>query len=282
MAARVDLHLHTTASDGRLHPSELVRLVVSRGLRIIAITDHDSTEGLAPALKEATAHPELTVIPGVELSTDIPGSEVHILGYFVAYDSPRFQRALVGFRQAREIRARGMVQKLTDQGLPLEWERVKELAGDGAIGRPHIAQAMVEKGYIALPQDAFAKYIGRNGPAYVEREKLTPEEAVGFVLEHQGVPVLAHPAYVNVLQEVLPKLKQAGLMGMEVYYGDHTPETVKALRAQAALLGLLALGGSDYHALGTPGEIEPGQVGPPLEQARRLIGLARTEKPLPK
>ncbi|MBI4337425.1 MAG: PHP domain-containing protein [Chloroflexi bacterium] len=272
--AQVDLHLHTTASDGRLAPQELVRLVAQRGLKVVAITDHDSTAGLAEARAEAALHPGLTLVPGVELSTDIPSSEVHLLGYFVDEESQEFQQLLEHFRHGREVRARRMVEKLNELGIQIAWERVVELAGGGAIGRPHIAQAMVERGYVTYPQDAFARYIGRNGPAYVEREKLTPEEAVPLLIRHGGLPVLAHPIESGNGEPLLTALKQIGLVGVEVYYGHYTPEQVELLLGLANKLDLVPCGGSDYHALGTPGEVEPGMVGPPLEVAHRLLALA--------
>ena len=179
--AEVDLHLHTTCSDGRLTPTQLVELVAARGIVVAAITDHDSTEGLPEALKAASRFPQLTIIPGVELSTDIPGNEIHVLGYFIRYEDAAFQETLRSFRDGRVDRAREMVDKLAALGLPVDWERVCELA-QGAVGRPHIAQAMVEKGYISYPQEAFTHYIGRNGPAYAERDKMTPAEAVEYIL----------------------------------------------------------------------------------------------------
>ena len=155
----VDLHLHTTCSDGRLTPRELIELLASRGLKIVAITDHDTTEGIEPALEAARAFPRLTVIPGIELSTDIPGDEIHLLGYFIDYKDQEFQETLSRFREGREGRAREMVEKLNAMGVHVTWDRVEEIANGASIGRPHIAQAMVEKGYVSQPQDAFVNYI---------------------------------------------------------------------------------------------------------------------------
>ena len=271
--AEVDLHLHTTCSDGRLTPTQLVELVAARGIVVAAITDHDSTEGLPEALKAASRFPQLTIIPGVELSTDIPGNEIHVLGYFIRYEDAAFQETLRSFRDGRVDRAREMVDKLAALGLPVDWERVCELA-QGAVGRPHIAQAMVEKGYISYPQEAFTHYIGRNGPAYAERDKMTPAEAVEYILGVGGVPVLAHPHVVDNVESLLPELAEAGLSGLEVHYKEYTPAEVEAFGAMAARYGLLPCGGSDYHAFGTPGEEEPGTSGPPLETVDRLRALA--------
>ena len=272
--AVVDLHLHTTASDGRLSPTELINLVASKGLKVVAVTDHDSTEGLAEAYEAAAAFPQLTLIPGIELSTDVPGNEIHLLGYFLQYHDEGFQETLKKFRLGRVDRARGMVEKLCAMGMDIEWERVQQIAGDGAVGRPHIALAMIEKGYISLPKEAFDKYIGRNGPAYVEREKLTAEHSISLISGCGGVAVLAHPAYLPDLDNTVRELKGAGLVGMEVYYAEYTVEKIQELADVAAEHGLLPCGGSDYHAQGTPGEPVPGTMGPPMEVVERLKALA--------
>lgn len=277
--AIVDLHLHTTYSDGRLKPAQLVRLCADRGLEVIAVSDHDSTEGLDEVFETASELPGLTVIPAIELSTDIPGSEVHVLGYFVDRHDPELQSALTRFRDGRGHRAKRMVERLAELGVEVSWERVKELSGGGAIGRPHIAQAMVEAGHVRYPKDAFDQYLGRNGPAYAERAKLTPREAIAMLRANGAVPVMAHPTYsasksdrdeVAQLREILVELKDAGLAGMEVHYGDYTPDQVEYLAALARELDLIACGGSDYHASGNPGEPEPGSVGPPLETVEAL------------
>ena len=269
----VDLHLHTTHSDGRLTPTQLVELVAAKGIRVAAVTDHDSTEGIPEAIEAASRFPQLTIIPGIELSTDIPGNEVHMLGYFIRYEDASFQEMLRSFRDGRVDRAREMVDKLAALGLPVEWDRVCELA-QGAVGRPHIAQAMIEKGYISHPQEAFAHYIGRNGPAYAERAKMTPAEAVEYIRAVGGVAVLAHPHVVDNVESLLPELTEAGLAGMEVYYKEYTPAEEEMFGAMAARHGLLSCGGSDYHAMGTPGEEEPGVSGPPLAVVDRLRALA--------
>lgn len=278
----VDLHLHTTFSDGRLSPTELVRLCAERGLKVISISDHDSTEGIAEALETARAFPDLTVVPGIELSTNIPGSEVHVLGYFVDYENAGFQRLLAEFRDGREERAERMVEKLETLGVNVSWERVVELSDGGAIGRPHIARAMVEAGIVEYPRDAFDRYIGRNGPAYVERLKLTPEDAIKILVENGALPVIAHPTYtatksdrdeVAELEELLARLKAVGLVGVEVYYGDYSTDVVARLASLASEIGLIPCGGSDYHASGNPDEPEPGTVGPPMRTIEALRAL---------
>lgn len=275
MGALIDLHLHTTASDGRLSPTELIQLVADQGLRQVSISDHDSTEGLEEAFLAAQQFTDLRVIPGIELSTDVPGDEIHMLGYFIQYEDEEFQQVLSRFRRGRVDRAREMVEKLAALGLPLEWERVQAIAGDGSVGRPHIALAMVEAGYCKEPKDAFPEYLGRNGLAYVERVKLTPEEAVKILLKVGGVPVLAHPAYLSDLESRLPELKTAGLVGMEVYYSKFDPDTIKHLQDLANQYDLIPSGGSDYHGLGNAGEPLPGSMGPPPSTVERLEEAAQ-------
>ena len=160
MDAIVDLHLHTLASDGRLSPTELINLVANRGLKVVAISDHDTTEGLAEAYQAAAAFPDLKIIPAIELSTDIPDDEIHMLGYFLQYEDEEFQGILRRFRAGRVERGRSMVEKLATLGKPVEWERVQEIAGDGSVGRPHIALAMVERGYFKEPKEAFLRLPG--------------------------------------------------------------------------------------------------------------------------
>ncbi len=272
--AIVDLHLHTTASDGRLTPGELIALVARKGLQVVSVTDHDSTEGLGEALEAAKAFPHLTVIPGIELSTDIPGDEIHVLAYFVRHNDEELMATLRKFRQGRLERGKGMVEKLRALGMDIEWQRVQEIAGDGSVGRPHVALALMEKGYVSQTNEAFEKYLGRNGPAYVEREKLTPLEAVEAISSWGGVAVLAHPAQLPDLDDKLEELRSAGLVGMEVYYAQYSEERILELASTAARHGLLPCGGSDYHALDNPGERLPGTMGPPLEVVKELEKLA--------
>ena len=274
MAIEVDLHLHTTQSDGNLTPTQLIQLVASRGLRVVAITDHDITDALPEAFEAARAYPQLTLIPGVELSTDIPGNEIHMLGHYIDYRDSGFQATMKEFRDGRVGRAQEMVRKLAKLGMPVDWERVVEIAGEGTIGRPHIAQALVEKGYFEYPQQAFERHLGRNGLAYAEREKMTPQQATELIVAAGGVPSLAHPAQLEGIDDIIQDLKRHGLSGMEVYYAEYDDETRARLLAIAERHGLLPVGGSDYHAFGTPGEHLPGEMGPPMEVAVRLKELA--------
>lgn len=275
MNGLVDLHLHTVASDGRLTPTELVDLIASKGVTVAAISDHDTTDGIAEAVQAASAHQNLEIIPAIELSTDIPGDEIHMLGYFLEYEDEEFQGILRRFREGRLERGRMMVEKLAELGKPVEWERVKAFAGDGSVGRPHIALAMVEAGYFKEPKEAFYEYLGRNGLAYAEREKMTPEEGVEMLSRVGGSAVLAHPAGLEDLDTKVGQLKEAGLVGMEVHYAMYSEETIQRLLEVANRHGLIPCGGSDYHGLGNTGEQEPGLLGPPMESVERLMENSR-------
>ncbi len=271
---KVDLHIHTTASDGRLTPEEVVRIAAKQGLSVIAITDHDSLAGIEPALLAAESVPSLRVIPGLEINTDTPNAEVHILGYFIDYRNKGLKQTLERLRNSRETRARKIVAKLGELGIDVAWHRVLELSGGGSIGRPHIAQAMFERGYIPSFQEAFIKYIGRQGPAYVERERLSPQEAVELVVKAGGLPVLAHPANIDDLEELLVELKEAGLVGLEAYYNGYHRKIIDRLVNLATKHGLVTSGGSDFHGLGGDNETPLGGIDVPFDCAENLIALA--------
>jgi predicted metal-dependent phosphoesterase TrpH len=276
--AKADFHCHSTASDGKLTPTQLIDLAASRGVKILALTDHDSTEGIAEARAAAAKHEGFFLIPGVELSTDIEGDEVHMLGYFTyeTLEDAGLQAELARFREGRFERGRLMTEKLNALGKPISWERVLEIAGDASVGRPHVAQALVEAGHVATIPDAFELYIGRDGPAYVEREKMTPLQAIETLHKYGAPAVFAHPSFTKSFDDVVGEMVEAGLEGMEVYYKDYSPELVQELAQKAAKHGLLPLGGSDYHALNNPGEREPGDI--PLPDA---VAKAFLEKELP-
>jgi predicted metal-dependent phosphoesterase TrpH len=271
MISRVDLHLHSTASDGQFSPSELVAMALERNLLVIAITDHDTTAGVDEAL-EAARGTGLEVIPGVEISCDVPHEEVHLLGYYLDHHHPALQGKLHAMRDARLQRAKGMLAKLAALGFPLPWEMVAELAGEGSVGRPHIAQAMIEMGYVASKDEAFGLYIGRNGPAYVERYRLNPLEAVSLIREAQGLPVLAHPLKVT---HFLPALVEGGLVGLEVYYNSYSPEDMRELADLARKFDLIPTGGSDFHGPGVLDTVGIGGVWVPMESVERLRALAK-------
>lgn len=276
MGSIADLHSHSTISDGRLTPAQLINLAAKNGVRIMSLTDHDIVDGLPEAFAAAARHPGFTLIPGIEMSTDVPGNEVHILGHFIDWQNEEFRKTLSRLQESRLGRARKMVDKLVELGRPVAWDRVQSFA-EGAVGRPHIALALVEAGHCETVNEAFDRFLSRTGPAYVERERLEPEEVVTLILSVGGLATLAHPRELNAaggLDLLLERLKAAGLTGMEVYYQDYTPDEVEHFRLMAEHFGLLPLGGSDYHGLGGPKQREPGDIPLPREPVDKLFKLA--------
>jgi len=275
---QADLHIHSTASDGRLTPAEVVKEAARQGLKFIALADHDTVDGIAPAKAAAKSFPGLKVIPGVEISTDIPQGEAHVLGYFIDYASRELEEKLDLFRNSRLKRAQGMVAKLDKLDIHLDWPRVQQIAGSSVMGRPHIALAMLEKGYIDSFKQAFTDYIGHDGPAYVEREKITPAEAVALIIKARGLAVLAHPFTINEPEAMIIELKAADLAGIEAYYNNYTAEEVSRLVAIARKHNLIATGGSDYHGLDSS-ETAIGGIDLPLASVEKLIAKAKKINP---
>lgn len=273
---RIDLHTHTTASDGLLAPQALVGEARARGVGLLAITDHDTTAGLEEALAAGKAE-DVEVWPAVELSCDMAVGEVHILGYFVHWRLEWFQTLLHRLREGRERRAERMVERLAALGAPVAFSLVEALARGGTIGRPHVARALVEAGHVKSVSEAFDRYIGRHGPAYVERLKVTPAQAVEVVRAAGGLAVLAHPGW-GVPDDLIPELVTAGLDGVEVYYPDHVPAQVERYAALARRHGLLVTGGTDFHgnslATGVPvgSQYVPEAVIEPLRTAAAARG----------
>ncbi|HLI89340.1 MAG TPA: PHP domain-containing protein [Ktedonobacteraceae bacterium] len=274
MTNYIDLHTHSTASDGIYSPTELLERAKAVGLRVLALTDHDSTGGLEEAAGAARAL-DIDFIPGIEINTDVSGGEVHVLGYFLEYQRPAFQSVLQVLRDARVRRGQRMVELLNQEGLHISWERVREIA-QGAVGRPHVAKALLEAGYVSSIGEAFDKYIGTGGPAYVPRYKLTPEDAVRLIASANGLPVMAHPIELPGLDELrdwLPGLCEAGMVGLETYYGPYTADQERALRALADEYNLIPTGGTDFHGPG----IHPTPLGGrpvPHEAVERLKAAA--------
>ncbi len=247
---RADLHLHTTASDGQLRPSELIGLARKHHLNTIAITDHDTTDGLLEAQQAADG--SIVIVPGIELSAEENEVDVHMLGYYVPVDDKDFQAALVGFRDDRLSRGQGMVEKLAALGKPISWERVLELADGGSVGRPHVARAMVEAGHVESVNAAFDRYLHHGGPAYVARKRLSPEEAVALIHAAGGVAVMAHPGLVPDYLAVLERLVAAGLDGVEYNHPRNTANVRENVRAVALKHHLIMTGGSDFHRPNDP------------------------------
>jgi hypothetical protein len=258
---RIDLHLHTTASDGQHPPADLIRLVRGQKLDVIAITDHDTTAGIADAQTAAGGHP--VVIPGIELSAEDEAGDVHMLGYHLQVDHPGLQARLAEFRDLRENRGKKIVERLASLGMPVAWSSVEAIADGAAIGRPHIARAMVEAGYAESVRDAFDRFLFNGGPAYVARYRLSPEEAVALIHEAGGVAVLAHPGLLPDHRAMALRLIPAGLDGVEVWHPDNS-ETVRLnLRALAAEHDLIMTGGSDFHGAVVNPKATPGSTNPP-------------------
>jgi 3',5'-nucleoside bisphosphate phosphatase len=274
---QVDLHCHTSASDGALSPAALVARGARLGLKVLAITDHDSTDGVAEAMAAGTEC-GIDVIPGVEINTDVPGCEVHILGYFVDHADTVLNETLQRLRVGRVGRARRMAELLSVMGAPVSFERILELAGGGAVCRPHVARALVEAGHARTFEEAFERYIGRNGPAYVERLKLAPADACSLIRRAGGLAVLAHPVYFDRfgmmktafdLDRGMAELKAAGIAGIEVYYPGYDAIANEYLLSQARIHGLLVTGGTDFHGI-RPNEPDLGGVYVPTKAVRRL------------
>ncbi|MFN8530275.1 MAG: PHP domain-containing protein [Anaerolineae bacterium] len=278
---RIDLHVHTTASDGQFSPMEVVRLARDRRLNYLAITDHDTTDGVTEAQAAAQVsadHPELAnpiVIPGIELSAEDVDGDVHMLGYYLHIDNTALQTRLSKFRQDRAERARKMVEKLNGLGMEITFERVLEIAAGsgkrrGAIGRPHVARAMIEKGYADSIPDAFNRYLNPGAPGYVARERLSPEGAIALIHESGGAAVLAHPAKLKDYHAMIKRLAAVGLDGVEVVHPSSDERTRLDLRGLAAQHNLLMTGGSDFHNTAEDGSLSIGSLTPP-EDAPRLL-----------
>lgn len=242
----IDLHSHTTASDGSLSSRELVQEAARRGVRILAITDHDSTEGLAEAMAEAANHPLFEIVPGVELNTDVEGGEIHILGFFIDYHEEWFQAILRELREERVQRVYRMAERLGELGLPIDPQEVFARVKEGSAGRPHVAQVLVQRGYVKTVREAFDRYLKSGGPASVPRKKLSPQAAIDVIRRANGVAVFAHPG-LSGKDELIPDLIRAGLQGLECYYHEHSSVQTATYLQLCREHRLVATGGSDYH-----------------------------------
>lgn len=268
MSFRIDLHIHSTASDGIYSPTELVQMALAKGLHTIALTDHDTTEGIEEALSAARGT-GLTVIPGVEISTDVPGiNELHILGYCIDHNHSQLKQRLAKLSASRVDRARKTLERLDQAGRPLSWDHLIELAGGGVVGRPHIAQALVDAHHVDSIDDAFRRYLGRDALAYVERFRFSPPEAIQMIRDAGGVPVLAHPSRII---EHIPGLVRLGIVGLEAYYPSYPPAEQQFLAGLAHKHNLIATGGSDFHGPGITGASSLGIVNVPQSAAAQLM-----------
>lgn len=252
----IDLHVHSDKSDGTLSPSDLVSHAIKQGVTAFALTDHDTVDGIDEAVQAARGT-SVTVIPGIELSTKYEGKDIHIVGLFIHKEEAAFRDKIQEFVASRELRNQKMCTKLTEHGLPVTYEELKNAFPGSVITRAHYARLLLEKGYIKSLKEAFERYIGDRGPCFIPREKITPEDGVRLILSAKGLPVLAHPLQYGMgnerLQRLIDHLKEAGLEAMEAIYCTHTPAEESELKALAAKNGLLISGGSDFHGAAKPG-----------------------------
>jgi predicted metal-dependent phosphoesterase TrpH len=292
----IDLHTHSTASDGALSPTELVTRAAERGVRIQALADHDTLLGVAEAVAEGERR-GVRVIPATELNTESEWGDVHVLGYFVDPRDSALEDRLRWLRENRGRRIELMVERLNALGYTVSMDRVREIAQGGAtlaslaeqgplpLGRPHLAQALFEAGHVPTYDSAFETLISKSSPAYVSRVGLAPLEAVSLVRKHGGVPSLAHPGTVIDLERLLPQLVEAGLVGMECYYESHSPSFTAHCLRLSTRYGLVPTGGSDFHGRGEHGADLGGVFVPPecidaLESHRVIAGGEPPATPL--
>lgn len=258
----IDLHTHTCKSDGSYTPTELVDYAIEKGLAAVAITDHDTTEGLNEALSHAAdlkekCLPSVEVVPGIEFSTKYENQDVHVVGLFIAYDSPMFKQALADFVDSRTNRNRKMCENLRGAGIDITYEKLRARYPDSVITRAHYASYLFEKGYVKSRQDAFSQYLGDHTKYFVPREKVTPVQAVKLILHAGGIPILAHPPLYHMgndrLDKLTASLKAEGLMGIEAFYSTYNNQDIRDMQRLAAKYDLLFSGGSDFHGTNKPG-----------------------------
>ena len=259
----IDLHSHSTISDGSESPTAVIRTAaVEKNLRALALSDHDTVEGLPEAFEEAQKHEGFELIPAIEISAEYEDGTIHILGYFIDPEDPGLLAKLKVLQQARAERNPQIIAKLNELGLKITEEEVAAIAGHGVMGRPHIAQALINRGYVKDTQEAFEKYLKKNGPAYINKERFSQEDSIKMIHDAGGVAVLAHPKYVHGgelrgVEELIASLTQKGLDGVEVFYSSHNKKEVKLFKGLAEKYNLIATGGSDFHGKSKP-DIEIG------------------------
>jgi predicted metal-dependent phosphoesterase TrpH len=266
----VDLHLHTTASDGVLSPAEIVRYAKAKGLQAIAITDHDTIEGCEEGLSEGEKI-GFEVIPGIEISAECSTGSMHILGFFLDIHHPLLNERLEYLQKARAERNPKMVEKLNQLRIDITYEEVLKASGGGQVGRPHFANVLLEKKYVRSFQEAFDRFLKKGAPAYVDKFRFTSKEALHFINEARGIAVLAHPNTLGVsryseLEKLIAQLVGEGLRGIEVYYPEHSAAEVAQYKILADRYSLLPTGGTDYHG---------------IEKNELDIGVGRGEMKLP-
>jgi predicted metal-dependent phosphoesterase TrpH len=270
----IDLHMHTTASDGRCSPEDLVERCWNKGIRTMAVTDHDTMAGVEPTQRAAAAR-GMTCLPGIEITSVHGGKDVHMLAYFLPPDTPGLQPMLVAQRQQRVNRALEIASRLEKLGAPVDADQMVEAAaGSGkSLARPQIAQALIAAGHVATVAEAFDRYLGEDSPAYVPHTGVSPAEVVTLVVSGGGIPSLAHPGY-RPKDDIIPGLVEAGLVGIEVYHSSHDEAATAHYLAIAKQHGLLVTGGSDFHGPGTRREEFFGVVNLPQADLDALLARA--------
>ena len=271
-SAAIDLHTHTNASDGLDTPAELVANASQQGISVLGVTDHDTMDGLE-AVSEAVTRAGITLVPGVELSTTVDRAEVHILGYFVDSTDSRLRARLSDLAAARVRRVEQMIARLHELGYRVDGDAILAQAEEGSIGRPHVARALIEIGAVDSVNDAFDRFLKAGRPAYIPRDPFSPEDAVDLLVEHNVIPVLAHPFSTMDIEGTLARLVPAGLKGLETFYAAYSPEQHAQLLAIADGWGLVPTGGSDYHGAGFREGRELGTAPVPNEVWERLSTL---------
>ena len=246
----IDLHTHSTASDGSYTPTELINYAKSKGIRVLALTDHDTIAGISEAI-EASASSGIDFIPGVEISALWLIGTMHILGYYIDPDSELLHSTLEHLQKLRDERNHKIIEKLREHGIDITYEEVEKVAG-GQIGRLHISRILIEKGYAADVQSAFKKFLTNGAPTYIPKVRLEPPKAIELIKKAGGIPVLAHPCTLGLkefseFEKLFSELKEAGIEGIEAYYSDHSRELTDFCLAMADKLDLLVTGGSDFH-----------------------------------
>ena len=280
MSETIDLHVHTTASDGSVSPEDVIRIAAQKKLRAIAITDHDTTDGLAVA-HETGLRLGIEVVPGIELSTRVDRiGSMHLLGLWVDVNNGPMQSILGDLREGRNERNQNIIKSLADLGMPIDLDSVKRHAGGRVVGRLHIASVMIDRGYVSSHREAFEKYLGYGKPAYCGRKRLDIKDAIVMIRNAGGVSVLAHPGIVrvdrNLLEVEIKHLVSCGLGGLEAIHTDHKPEDVQFFRQLAERYGVPISGGSDFHGESKPG-IEIGSQSVPYGLLTPLKNMRRPQ-----
>ena len=272
MARTIDLHVHSTASDGILSPARVVAEAAAHDVWLLSITDHDTTDGIREA-RTAAAEAGLTLVPGVELSVGAEAHEIHVLGYFIDLDNQPLQAVLRTLRGARDLRNERIVARLREIGAPIDLARVREIAGDGSVGRPHIAKALVEAGHCGSMGEAFGRYLARGKPGYVGRERLGPAEAAQAIRNAGGIPVLAHPGKLGHRRRI-EEILDMGLEGVEAFHSDHVEKDVELILDIAKARNLLVTAGSDSHGPQSERPIEIGSLDIPEWVGEKFLASA--------